>query len=63
MGGEKGDDLYERPRVTSSEQAVSTVGGSQGNGIIHVLLAHSVYLSLSASLAHFPGNVQPALCS
>lgn len=36
--------------MTSAEQAVSTVGGSQENGIIHVLLARSVYLSFSASL-------------
>lgn len=39
--------------VTSGEQAVSTVGGSWENGIIHVLLAHSVYLSLFASLPPF----------
>lgn len=51
--------------VTSGEQAVSTVGGSRENGIIHVLLAHSVYLSLFASLPHFLSlrHVEPALCS
>lgn len=51
--------------MTGAEQAVSTVGGSQENGIIHVLLACSVYLSLPASLprSHILRNVEPALCS
>lgn len=53
MGGKKKD---EHPSVTSSEQAASTVGGSQGNGIIHVLLAHSVYLSTSLAPSLSPST-------
>lgn len=50
-GKKRRDDLKGRPRATSIGQAASTVGGSQENGIIHVLLAHSVYVSLSSCLA------------
>lgn len=62
---EKEPRLVKRPCMTGAEQAVSTVGGSQENGIIHVLLACSVYLSLPASLprSRVFHNVEPALCS
>lgn len=49
LGGEKGC-------VTSNGKAVSTVGGSQENGLIHVLVVRIDYLSVSASLAHFLRN-------
>lgn len=39
--------------VTSSGKAVNTVGGSQENGIIHVLVVSIDYLSVSASLSLF----------